>query len=135
MDFTEAGEEIVSSWEPRQHFQGYLNVLHGGIQATLMDEIASWFVYVKLKSAGVTSKAEIRYFKPLFVDHGKLAIRASLGRMRRNLADINVKIFNESSELCSEGIITYFTVSAGKAKQTLYYPGHEAFYRAAGPGK
>ncbi|MCX6282817.1 MAG: PaaI family thioesterase [Bacteroidetes bacterium] len=99
MKFFEDGEEIVSQWEPKKHFQGYHTILHGGIQATLMDEIASWFVYVKLKSAGVTSKAEVRYIKPLYVDRGALTIRASLFRMRRNLADISVKIFDHEGVL------------------------------------
>jgi len=49
MSFAEDGEYVVSEWEPKDYFQGYYNVLHGGIQATLMDEIASWLVQIKLK--------------------------------------------------------------------------------------
>jgi uncharacterized protein (TIGR00369 family) len=128
MSFFEEGNEIVSQWEPGRHFQGYHNILHGGIQATLMDEIASWFVYVKLKSAGVTSKAEIRYIKPLYVDQGTLTIRASLLRMRRNLADISVRIFDADNHLCAEALMVYFTVSPDKAKAPLYYPGTAQFY-------
>jgi acyl-CoA thioesterase FadM len=97
-----------------------------------MDEIASWFVYVRLKSAGVTSKAEIRYMKPLYVDHGTLTIRASLLRMRRNLADISVKIFDADNTLCAESLMVYFTVSSEKAKESLYYPGHAKFYNDPG---
>ncbi|MCX6282550.1 MAG: PaaI family thioesterase [Bacteroidetes bacterium] len=128
MKFTEEGDDLVSYWEPKRNFQGYHTVLHGGIQATLMDEIASWFVYVKLKSAGVTSKAEIRYIKPLYVDRGVLTIRASLLQMRRNLADISVKIFDSDNVLCAESLMVYFTVSPQKAKETLYYPGPQSFY-------
>ena len=128
MNFTEEGEELVSHWQPSSHFQGYHTVLHGGIQATLMDEIASWFVYAKLKSSGVTSKAEIRYIKPLYVDRGMLTIRASLLRMRRNLADIRVGIYDHENILCAESLMVFFTVSAEKAKETLYYPGPESFF-------
>ena len=128
MNFVEEGEEIVSYWEPKAQFQGYQTILHGGIQATLMDEIASWFVYVKLKSAGVTSKAEIRYIKPLYVDKGVLTIRASLVQMRRNLADIRVKIFDQDNILCAESLMVFFTVTPDKAKGTLYYPGSETFF-------
>ncbi|MEI6888587.1 MAG: PaaI family thioesterase [Bacteroidales bacterium] len=131
MTFIEEGEEIVSHWEPKKHFQGYQTILHGGIQATLMDEIASWFVYVKLKSAGVTSKAEIRYIKPLYVDRGVLTIRASLLQMRRNLADIQVKIFDHEAVLCAESLMVFFTVPAHKAIENLYYPGAESFFETA----
>jgi len=128
MKFVEEGDEIVSHWEPKKHFQGYHTILHGGIQATLMDETASWFVYARLKSAGVTSRAEIRYIKPLYVDRGVLTIRASLVRMRRNLADILVRIFDANNVLCAESLMVYFTVSPEKAKGNLYYPGDESFF-------
>jgi len=128
MTFIEEGEEIVSYWEPQKHFQGYHTILHGGIQATLMDEVASWFVYVRLKSAGVTSKAEIRYIKPLHVDRGALTIRACLLQMRRNLADISVKIFDNENVLCAESVMVFFTFPPEKAKDNLYYPGHENFF-------
>ena len=128
MKFVEEGEEIVSYWEPKKHFQGYHTVLHGGIQAALMDEIASWFVYVRLKSAGVTSRAEIRYIKPLHTDRGVIMVRASLVKMRRNLADIKVRIFDHENVLCAESLMVYFTISPGKAKDTLYYPGPENFF-------
>lgn len=128
MNFVEEGEDLVSYWEPKKHFQGYHTVLHGGIQFTLMDEIASWFVYSKLGSAGVTSKAEVRYIKPLYVDRGTLTVKARLLQMRRNLADIRVQIFDRDDVLCAESLMVYYTVSPQKAKETLYYPGPEKFF-------
>ena len=40
MSFAEEGEEIICSWEPDPRFAGYGGIIHGGIQATLHDEIA-----------------------------------------------------------------------------------------------
>ena len=39
-------------------FAGFHDILHGGIQATMMDEIASWVVLVKLDTSGVTYPLE-----------------------------------------------------------------------------
>ncbi len=86
MTFTEEGDEVVSNWDPEEKFQGYFEILHGGIQAALMDEISSWVVYVKLKTAGFTSKAEVRYHKTIYIDNGPLTIRAHSLGMRRNEA-------------------------------------------------
>ncbi len=55
MEFFEEGEELVCYWEPKSHFQGWLNTLHGGIQSVLMDEIAAWVVVKKRNTCGVTS--------------------------------------------------------------------------------
>ena len=41
----EDGDEIICFWKPQSHYQGWINTLHGGIQATLIDECASWVVF------------------------------------------------------------------------------------------
>ena len=64
LSFLNEGEYIVARWLPQPQFQGYHNLLHGGIQATLLDEIASWYVYARLHTAGVTSRLAVRYRKP-----------------------------------------------------------------------
>lgn len=129
MTFFEEGDEIRSEWNPHDYFQGYHNVLHGGIQATLMDEIASWFVYVKLMVSGVTSSMDIKYKKTVYVDRGTLTLRARLIEKRRNLADIEVTLFDSEGTLCAKGMITYFTFSPEKSRELLWYPEPEDFFR------
>ena len=126
MTFFEDGDEIVSTWEPAETHQGYHKVLHGGIQATLMDEIASWVVYVKLHTAGFTSRADIRYRKPVYVNQGPVTLRARCLKMRRNLADIEVRLFDKEERMCAEGTFTYFTYSMEQARENFYYPGAAA---------
>ena len=128
LSFVEAGEEIVAEWTPNQYFQGYHNVLHGGIQATLMDEVASWTVYVKVKTSGVTSKAEIRYHKPVYIDGGTLTIKAHVVQMRRNLADIEVNLYDKTGQLLAQGLLTFFTFPQKRSQESLYYPDPDEFY-------
>ena len=56
MEFYEDGDEVVSIWKPRPEYQGWIDTLHGGIQAVLMDEICAWVILRKLQTTGVTSK-------------------------------------------------------------------------------
>lgn len=128
LTFVEDGNEIISNWVPKPFFQGYLNVLHGGIQVTLMDEIASWTVYVKVKTPGVTSRAEIKFRKTIYIDGGPVHLRAKVLRQRKNLADISVKIFDITSQVCAEGLFTFFTFTKKKSKEGLYFPDSEDFF-------
>ena len=128
LSFVEEDDEIVSVWEPKPQFEGYHGVLHGGIQAALLDEIASWVVYVKLKRAGVTSSMNVRYHKPVSMDGGPMILRSHVIAMRRNLADIHSGLYNASGDLCSEATITYFTFSEKASKESFFYPGEEAFF-------
>lgn len=128
MVFAEDGEYMISEWEPKDYFQGYYNVLHGGIQATLMDEIASWLVQIKLKTAGVTSTMNIHYKKPVSTDKGIIRLRAKLTDQHRNLANIHVELFGPENELCAESDIVYFTFSHEVAVNRLHYPDYEKFF-------
>lgn len=129
LTFTEVGDEIMAFWDPDPNFQGYFNILHGGIQATLMDEIASWTVYVKVKAAGFTSKADFRYLKPVHINNGPLKLVARVIQMRRNLADIEVHLMDNTNTLCATGILTFYTYSQEKSRDNMYYPDHSEFYR------
>ena len=127
MKFYEDGDEIVSIWTPKEHFQGWIDVLHGGIQSTMMDEIASWVVFVKCKTAGVTSRMDIKLKKTVFVNAGNITLRAKLKEMKRNIAVIDVKLYNADDEVCAIAEIQYFTYPIEVAKEMLYYPGADAF--------
>ena len=128
MTFEEEDDCIISRWNPAIHLQGYINVLHGGIQATLLDEIASWLVYVKLKTAGVTSSMNVKYRKPVYVNRGKILIRASLRSSSQRLAEIDAGIYSPEKQLCTEALVTYFLFSEKLAREKYWYPGSEAFY-------
>ncbi len=129
MNFAEDGEYVVSEWKPKDYFQGYYNVLHGGIQATLMDEIASWLVQVKLKTAGVTSTMNVRYKKTVPINKGNIKLRARLTGKRRNLADIHVELFGPDDDLCAESDFVYYTFPHDVAVKQLHYPDYEEFFK------
>ncbi|MCX6244074.1 MAG: PaaI family thioesterase [Bacteroidetes bacterium] len=131
LSFVEENDELIAEWEPKPQFEGYHGVLHGGIQATLLDEIASWVVYVKLKRAGVTSSMNVKYHKPVYLNGGPLILRSKVTGMRRNLADIHSGIYTASGELCSEATVTYYTFSEKVSKESFFYPGEEAFFNGA----
>ena len=39
MEFYEDGDDVVVKWQPHDNVQGWVDTLHGGVQATLADEI------------------------------------------------------------------------------------------------
>ena len=61
MEFYEDGDELSVRGNRARSLPGFHDILHGGIQATMMDEIASWVVLVKMDTAGVTYRLNTRY--------------------------------------------------------------------------
>ena len=61
MEFYEDGDDIVSLWTPDDNYQGWLDTLHGGIQATLLDEIGGWIIARKFQTSGMTTNLNVKY--------------------------------------------------------------------------
>lgn len=128
LSFVDEGEYLTASWVPKDYFEGYKNMLHGGIQATLIDEIASWYVYAKLNVAGVTSKLEVRYKKPVYTNKGNIKLRAKLVGIKRNLADFEVELLDSNDVLCAFGHVQYFTFNEKVSREKFWYPGPDTFF-------
>lgn len=123
MEFYEDGDEVVSVWQPEPKYQGWTNTLHGGIQATLLDEISAWVIACKLQTTGVTSKMEIRYIKPVGTANGPLVLRASVTGQKRNLVTVDAGIYNRDGEECTKAVCTYFTFTKEKSLRELHFSG------------
>ena len=129
MDFYEDGEYVCANWKPKTHFEGYPNILHGGIQSTLLDEIAAWAVYVKGCTSGVTSRMNVKYHKPVAVKGNTLLLRAKIVEVRRRFAPIKAELINEKGELCSEAELVYYMFPTDIAKAQYSYPEHTDFFK------
>lgn len=125
MEFYEDGDEVVSVWKPEPKYQGWTNTLHGGIQATLLDEISAWTIARKLQTTGVTSKMELRYLKPVHTTDEYLVLRASIAEQKRNIVTVNACICNREGEVCTKTVCTYFAFPKEKALRELHFSGCE----------
>ena len=121
MRFFEDGDDIISIWRPTQNHQSWINTLHGGVQAVLLDEVCGWVVFHKLHTAGVTAKMEMRYHKPVSTLQDYIKLRGYLKEMRRNVAIVIGEIYFAEGELLCECVCTYFTFPQDKAKETMGY--------------
>ncbi|MCD7901243.1 MAG: PaaI family thioesterase [Bacteroides sp.] len=121
MEFYEDGDEIISRWKPRPEYQGWLDTLHGGIQAVLLDEICAWVILRKLQTTGVTSKMETRYMKSVNTTDDYIELRAKIQEKKRNIILIEAYLYNQQGELCTKALCTYFTFSHEKARNEMNF--------------
>ena len=128
MEFFEEGDMVCCRWLPDQRYQGYNNVLHGGIQTTLMDELAAWYIQVKLKTSGVTTSMTTRFKKPVMINNGEILLKASLKELDKREAHLSVVLYDSRGNLCSEGDVVYVVFPESYARRQLAYPGIEKFF-------
>lgn len=128
LEFFEDEDILITYWDPDENLQGYPDVIHGGIQTTLMDELASWTVYVKAKTGGFTSSMEIRFKKPLLVSKGKVKVTARILENTRRIAEIETRIYDSEGVECTTGLIKYFIYPEEVARKKMDLPEHNEFF-------
>ena len=127
MEFFKEGDELLGKWDPSEDYQGFHDVLHGGIQSTMMDEISSWVVFLTLDTAGMTYQLNTRFRKPVSISKGIITVRATLVREQRSIAEIEARLYDGEGMLCAESQAKYYIFPRDKAVKELHFPGKEAF--------
>ena len=130
LEFWEDGDEVVSYWNPRPVLQSYPKVVHGGIQSTLLDEIAGWLVYVKCGTVGLTAEMKVRFKQPLMINEGEIIIRARLLEQNKRMAVIESRLITASGKVCAEAELRFFLLSGTDAREKYNYPGVDAFFES-----
>jgi len=126
MEFFQDGDEVVSTWTPGVNHQGYHNVLHGGIQATMLDEIASWAIYTALDTGGFTAELHVTYRKATATNGGPVEIRARVVRHEKRTAEVYCTL-SQDGELRSEATAIYTILPRHIAERRMNLPPREAF--------
>ncbi len=129
LQFAEDGEWITSKWTPKKQYEGYMNMLHGGIQATLLDEIADWVLIAKLKTSGVIKNLNINYLKPVFLSQGEITLRAKIKSQEGRSAIIYTELLDKDGDIRSHADIEYFVYPQEIARKKYNFPNPEDFFK------
>lgn len=91
------GEEYVTEFEVRPEYQGWTGLVHGGLLATVLDEVMARMLWEKDISA-ITGRLSVRYHKPVSAGD-KLQVRGRLTKHRPPVIETSAEAVN------SEGVV------------------------------
>lgn len=95
-EFDEASGEVVCRTVFPQHFQGWKDVLHGGIVSTVLDEIMAKAVGHK-GFKGVTAELNVRYKQPVKTGT-EYVIRGRVNEIRKRLVFTEARILDSNQK-------------------------------------
>ncbi|MDD3637895.1 MAG: PaaI family thioesterase [Bacteroidales bacterium] len=128
LEFELDGDQVKANWNPTKDYQGFEDLLHGGIISTLMDEIAAWAVQVLLHTAGLTSELNVKYLKPVRLSKGTIQVSAQIASVEGRLAKVKTSLKDSTDTICAEGMITYFIYPENVARKKLRFPEPAQFF-------
>jgi len=99
--------EVFTRIKPKVHFNGFPGILHGGIQCAILDEVAYWAMFDKIKKLGLTSKINLQYLAPVPMGV-ELEITAKVREIQKRSVTVDTVIMGENSEVFTKADVVYF---------------------------
>jgi uncharacterized protein (TIGR00369 family) len=115
LDFYEKNGKAWTEFTPRRNFEGYKDILHGGILSTLLDEAMIKSILAK-GILTVTSQIEVTFKKPAIIGE-KLLIEGEITGERGRLILTEGRVIKENGTLIAEAKGKFFRVEGTIKKQ------------------
>lgn len=115
LEFKRDGEDFYCDFTPREEFQGYPGMLHGGIIATLLDEVMA----NNLLAQGllvVTAEINIRYIHKISIGE-KLHIYSKVLKQDRRLYEMEGWIEDSEGKVLAKGNSKLLSMKVDDVKQ------------------
>ena len=117
-----------SLYTVRNNFSGFDTFVHGGIIATLLDEVAGWTMITSVKTAGFTKEASIIYRQPVPTETELIVLGKVIDKMDTNTKEARIRsgIYSLDGTLLAEMDSLWYIPSlkhlshmSGKSEQEL----------------
>lgn len=100
LDFSFDGKRIMARFIPQKEHQGYMDIVHGGIVSTLLDE-AMVKVAIAMGMPAVTAEMDVRFKKALKVGE-EITVIAEIIRKTRKLLVAYANVVSNNGTVIAE---------------------------------
>ncbi len=121
MEFYTNGEKIVSRVRVAPNYSGLDQLVHGGILATMLDEVMGWGVLHLVGKITLTKSMTVDFLKPAYVNR-ELTVESHILELKGDReARMEGFLWNDSRELCARSLGAYalFTAEDMKKRKIL----------------
>ncbi|MBD3253953.1 MAG: hypothetical protein GF383_02620 [Candidatus Lokiarchaeota archaeon] len=107
LEFWRLEESLFTFYNIPPKFSGFQGLGHGGIIATLLDEVSAWTISVNLNRLGLTQNFAVNYIKPVYINTD-IVVEGKIGAnddthviVHAHIKDMSNKILVESNSTWS----------------------------------
>lgn len=118
LSFERSGRRVVSRYLPPPPHQGWFGMVHGGLLATLLDELGTWTAAGLCRRIGVTRDLRVHYKRPLYVGE-PIVLEGEIADEKPSLITVKGVLLNERGDVGCEGEITVFPLEEAQLAKML----------------
>jgi len=115
--FTTDGHTVQTRFKPRAEHVGFKRVVHGGIIATLLDEIMVWACAVRTKRFAYCAELTARFLAPLRPGEETIVTGELVANRRDRIFEAKAEIKDSAGKLLATAIGKYLPVKTVEAAE------------------
>jgi uncharacterized protein (TIGR00369 family) len=109
---------VRGTFKARDFFCGYPGILHGGILASVADEVMWWAASWKKASSCVTVELNVKYLKAASTDQ-EYEVTAKVIREKRRIVEVEGEVRDKGGRVYSAAWGKYLIFSGTKNRETI----------------
>tara|TARA_B110000014_G_C19862191_1_gene446581 strand:- start:267 stop:707 length:441 start_codon:yes stop_codon:yes gene_type:complete len=117
LNFTKKNDLIVGSFIAHIDYEGFPNILHGGIQSTILDEAMNWVFFID-QIFVVTTKIELKFRRPIPINES-VVIQAERITENKKLYTAKGQIILESGAIATESYGEFYVMKESEKHKVI----------------
>jgi acyl-coenzyme A thioesterase PaaI-like protein len=118
--FEREGDEVVTRIVPGERYQGPPGIMHGGLVATLADEVGAWACIALLGKFGFTASMSCKLHHPVRTGT-EVEARARIAADKKRIVDVAVRLL-QNGTACYTGDLRFVVMDEKGAERLLGRP-------------
>lgn len=114
-DFDVSRDRVETLYVGRREHSGYDGTIHGGILATLLDEVMAWATFAREGAWGVTARLALEFHRPLLVGE-EARVSAEVVRVRGPVVELRGEA-RRGDEVLASAHATYMKMPADRVRE------------------
>ena len=98
-------------------YSGFPSVIHGGIQATIIDEIGWWTMFNQIKRLGFTKSLSVEYLSKIETEKELKVVGNVVNNTAKDLINVEVEIISNDASAKTRGLVEYKLLSDNAIKR------------------
>ena len=113
--FETDGKVVQARFVPKPEHSGFKAVVHGGLIATLLDEVMVWACAVATKRFAYCAELNVRFLRPIKPGETVLAFGELAANRKNKIFETKGELRNEAGALFAQGTGKYLPIKESEA--------------------
>jgi uncharacterized protein (TIGR00369 family) len=102
LQFRFEGEDYVTEFEVKPEHQGWTGIVHGGLLATVLDEVMARLLWEKRLNA-ITGRLTVRYHRPLSIGD-RVQVRGRVTKQRPPVVETTAEAVKDDGTVAANAV-------------------------------